>query len=129
MAAGYSVKKNNLVVIWLDSEDTPGNLEQPHWPDGTAWASKKEAEDWAKAWLAHNADETKPMPGNGPDAATIPTPTAEEAEAAREAAIAEITAAEAKAAADAEAAKIDQDALDAAERAKTDAVVAEPAAE
>lgn len=90
MPAGYSVKKDNLVVIWLDSEDTPGNLEQPSWPDGTKWASKKEAEEWAKAWLAHNADETKPMPGNSPDVPTIPTPTIEEAEAARAKAIAEV---------------------------------------
>lgn len=88
MAAGYSVKKNNLVVIWLDSEDTPGNLEQPTWPDGTAWASKKEAEDWAKAWLAHSADETAPRAGNGPDEPTIPVPTVKEVEAAREVAIA-----------------------------------------
>lgn len=83
MAAGYSIKKNNLVVIWLDSEDTPGNLEQPTWPDGTAWASKKEAEDWAKAWLAHSADETAPRAGNGPDQPTIPVPTVKEIEAAR----------------------------------------------
>lgn len=124
MPAGYSIKKNNLVVIWLDSEDTPGNLEQPHWPDGTPWASKKEAEDWAKAWLAHNADETAAMPGNGPDAPTIPTPTVEEVEAAREAKIAEIAAIEAKLAADAEAAKIDLDAI-----AAEEALTAAPAAE
>ena len=104
MSAGYSIKKDNLVVIWLDSEDTPGNLEQPSWPDGTAWRSKKEAEDWAKAWLAHNADETKPMPGNGPDLALIPTPTVEEVEAAREAKIAEIKAVDDAAAADVAAA-------------------------
>ena len=93
MSAGYSIKKDNLVVIWLDSEETPGNLEQPHWPDGTKWSSKKEAEDWAKAWLAHNADETKPMPGNGPSEPTIATPTAEEAEKAREEKVAAIEAA------------------------------------
>lgn len=92
MPAGYSVKKDNLVVIWLDSEDTPGNLEQPTWPDGTKWASKKEAEDWAKAWLASYADETAPRPGNGPDLALIPHPTVEEVEAARAIEIARIQA-------------------------------------
>ena len=78
MSVGYSIKKGNLVVIWLDSEDTPGNLEQPHWPNGTEWASKKEAEDWAKAWVAYNADETADRPGDGPDQPLIPHPTNKE---------------------------------------------------
>jgi len=99
--AGYSIKKDNLVVIWLDSEDTPGNLEQPTWPDGTKWASKAEAEAWAKAWLAHREDETKPMPGNSPDQATIPTLSVEEVEKAREEKIAAIEAANAAAEAEA----------------------------
>lgn len=124
MSAGYSIKKDNLVVIWLDSEDTPGNLEQPHWPDGTPWDSKKEAESWAKAWLAHREDETLPMPGNGPDQPTIPTPTAEEAEAARAEKIAAIEAENAKALADAEESKIDLDAIKAEE-----ALTAAPASE
>jgi len=92
--AGYSIKKDNLVVIWLDSEETPGNIEQPTWPDGTKWASKAEAEAWAKAWLAHREDETKPMPGNGPDQATIATLSVEEVEAAREEKVAAIEAAD-----------------------------------
>jgi len=99
--AGYSIKKDNLVVIWLDSEETPGNIEQPTWPDGTKWASKAEAEAWAKAWLAHREDETKPMPGNGPDQATIPTLSAEEVEKIRAEKVAELEAAALTAAAEA----------------------------
>lgn len=102
--AGYSIKKDNLVVIWLDSEETPGNIEQPSWPDGTKWASKAEAEAWAKAWLAHRDDETKPMPGNGPDQPTIPTLSAEEVEKIRAEKVVEIEAAAATAAAEALAA-------------------------
>lgn len=91
MTAGYSVKNDGRVVIWLDAEDTPGNLVQPTWPDGTEWADKDEAEDWAKAWLAYNEDpDNAPQPGNGPDLPLIPSRTVEEVEEARAAKVAEI---------------------------------------
>lgn len=93
MTAGYSVKNDGRVVIWLDAEDTPGNLVQTTWPDGTEWASKDEAEAWAQAWLAHNADpENAPAPGNGPDQPTIPVRTVEEVEEARAVKVAEVEA-------------------------------------
>ena len=88
----------------LFRSETPGNIEQPNWPDGTKWASKAEAEAWAKAWLAHRDDETKPMPGNGPDQPTIPTLSAEEVEKIRAEKVVEIEAAAATAAAEALAA-------------------------
>ena len=125
--AGYSIKKDNLVVIWLDSEETPGNLEQPTWPDGTKWASKAEAEAWAKAWLAHRDDETKPMPGNGPDQATIPTLSAEEVEKIREEKIAEIEANLAEQVAIREAAEKAAEELAEAEKAARDAEVTKAA--
>lgn len=61
--ATYEIGKNTSVVI-----DFGGStLEQATWPDGTKWASKAEAEAWAKLYIAHLDDETAPRPGNGPD--------------------------------------------------------------
>ena len=49
----YEITSNNEVLIF-----EPGNatgvplIKQPHWPDGTPWASKLQAEVWAKTFVA-----------------------------------------------------------------------------
>lgn len=103
MPYGYKVENDNTVVIWAD-EDAPGRIVQPTWPDGTPWASKSEAEDWAEAYIAAVQDEAAPRPGNSPDKKTIEVAelelSAEEKaaiEAAAAAADAELAAAEAAA--------------------------------
>lgn len=40
---------------------------QAAWPDGTPFASKTEAEDWAKVFIGYLEDEEAPQPGNSPD--------------------------------------------------------------
>lgn len=40
---------------------------QSAWPDGTPFASKTEAEDWAKVFIGYLEDESAPQPGNSPD--------------------------------------------------------------
>lgn len=99
MAFGYEIEKGNVVVIWADEKDTPGNVVQEAWPDGTKWKDKAEAEAWAKAFIKAAQDDKAPRPGNGPDAKTLKAadlePTAEEiaaGEASRAALVAEAEA-------------------------------------
>lgn len=57
----YEIDENNAVRIWSLRKPLPGNapsLFQPSWPDQTPWASKEEAENWAKAFIECREDET-----------------------------------------------------------------------
>lgn len=86
--ATYSIGKNNVVTI-----DFGGTgLEQATWPDGTKWASKAEAEAWAKQYLAALEDPTAPRPGNSPEAPTLKVEELELTPEALEAAAAEMEA-------------------------------------
>jgi hypothetical protein len=73
----YTTDNNNAISIFMDGSEVPF-MFQPDWPDGTPWASKKEAEDWAKAKIAELTIESAPMAGDTPSQPTKPKPTAEE---------------------------------------------------
>lgn len=54
MSYRYEIDKKNAISMWDDSNPNPGGepfLFQPEWPNGTPWASKAEAETWAKAFI------------------------------------------------------------------------------
>jgi hypothetical protein len=69
----YEIDKNNAVWIFLNDSKV-ASVFQPDWADGTPWANKTEAENWAKAWILSMTDETAPLPGNSPNEPTVPRP-------------------------------------------------------
>lgn len=75
----YTANKNE-VLIWIGMTEEP-NIVQPHWPDGTPWASDEDAKAWAEAYIesAENP-ESEFLPGNSPDQPLIPRPLPESLE-------------------------------------------------
>ena len=61
----YVIDADNCVTITLDA-DSNSYLVQPNYPDGTPFATKADAENWAKAWIAHFQNPAKPDAPNGP---------------------------------------------------------------
>lgn len=45
----YEIDESTYAISMFESDNEIPFLFQPFWPDQTPWASKKEAEDWAKA--------------------------------------------------------------------------------
>ena len=71
----FTINEDNSIYGWvsLDSKEAGDApiLFQPDWPDGTPWASKKEAEFWATIWVESlNPDSTR-APGDSPSAPII----------------------------------------------------------
>lgn len=52
----YEIDQNNAIHMWHDGEDVPF-LFQPDYPDGTPWANREDAENWAKAKVLELEDE------------------------------------------------------------------------
>ena len=48
--AHYEIDSANTVRIWFDENPEP-SIAQPHHPDGSEWANRKAAEDWANATI------------------------------------------------------------------------------
>lgn len=67
----YEIDKKNAVWIFVQGNDV-ASVFQPDWPDGTPWASKAQAEAWAKAWILSMTDPTAPFAGNTPSRPTEP---------------------------------------------------------
>jgi len=61
----YEVNANNEVFIWIGETEEP-NLFQPQWPDGTPWADKAEAENWAQQFFATINDPEAPEAPSSP---------------------------------------------------------------
>ncbi len=59
----YEVASNNEVTI---TSEAGTKLVQPTWPDGTPWASKTQATNWAKAYIAFATGESELAPGDNP---------------------------------------------------------------
>jgi len=51
----YEIDEKNAIRIWQGGVDIPF-LFQPNYPDGTPWADKADAENWAKAKIAEHTD-------------------------------------------------------------------------
>lgn len=70
----YTIDDENAARAFMDDSDVPF-LYQPHWPDGTPWASKEEAEGWILAKIEEltNPDHTV-VPGNNPSEPVLPRP-------------------------------------------------------
>lgn len=76
----YEITENLEVRAWATDamEDAPPVLFQPHWPDGTAWANRSEAETWVQQWILSNEDPTADLAGDSPDAPIRPRPSVED---------------------------------------------------
>jgi hypothetical protein len=67
----FEIDKKNAIRIWDDSNpnenDAPFFL-QPTWPNGTEWASKGEAEEWALTFLESLENpESEFLAGDSPE--------------------------------------------------------------
>ena len=83
MSNRYEIEDGTHAIrVYYDGADVAG-LYQPHWPNGEPWSSAKEAEEWAKLFLASMEDPEAPYPPGGPGEAPTPKPTPEEVEAMR----------------------------------------------
>lgn len=68
----YKIAAGNVVEITREGASKPF-IKQPHWPNGTEWATKAEAEAWAQAFIANAADPYgAPRPGASPEEPTLP---------------------------------------------------------
>lgn len=83
MSYRYEVDKDKAVRIWDDANPNEFNapfILQPNWPDSTAWASKSEAESWAKAFIAALENpESEFIAGDTPSEPLKPRPVEETA--------------------------------------------------
>lgn len=81
MAIKYTIGTKNVITFDING----AQVVQPAFPDGTKWASKAQAEEWAKIFVAHLEDPTAPKPGNGPDKMALEESELEISEEEREA--------------------------------------------
>lgn len=67
----------HAIRVWYPDADAP-SLFQPDWPDGTPWASREEAQEWADLYVASLEDDDAPYAPNTPGEPGAPKPTPEE---------------------------------------------------
>lgn len=78
MQIKYKIEdKTHAVYIYYDGDDV-ASLYQPHWPNGDAWSSAEEAEEWALLHIASIEDENAPYAPSGLNEPGIAKPTPEE---------------------------------------------------
>lgn len=78
MSNRYTVDQANFTVeVFNDTQEQP-YLRQPNWPNGTAWASAAEAEEWAQLFIASIEDEAAPFAPTAPGEPGQPKPTPEQ---------------------------------------------------
>lgn len=63
MANTFSIDSDLTITFDIGG----AKVVQATWPDGTKFASKTEAEQWADVFVGWIADESAPQPGNSPD--------------------------------------------------------------
>lgn len=72
----FEIDENNAIRVW-DLEN-PNEINapffyQPDWPNGTPWASRKEAEDWVLLFIETMENPNHEFePGDGPEAPKKP---------------------------------------------------------
>lgn len=72
MALRYELNEHGAALIFIDDLPKP-SINQPTWPDGTAWADG-EAEAWAEQYILSIEDETADLPGDSPSQPTKSRP-------------------------------------------------------
>jgi hypothetical protein len=72
----------NTIRIFDGTSEVPFIL-QPHWPDGTPWATKQEAENWATATIASNNPDEPMDAGFSPSQPLVAKKTPQELAAMR----------------------------------------------
>lgn len=70
----FTVNDANTVEVFVEGQEAP-MLRQPHYPNGDAFDTKVEAEEWAQAFVASLESEDAPFPPNGKGLPAEPKPT------------------------------------------------------
>lgn len=73
----YTVNNENAVEVFVEGQEPP-MLRQPHYPNGDAFDTKAEAEEWAQLFIASVEDENAPHAPAGKGLAGEPKPTKSE---------------------------------------------------
>lgn len=73
----YTVNDENTVEVFVEGQEPP-MLRQPHYPNGDAFDTKAEAEEWAGLFIASMTDENAPYAPAGKGLAGEPKPTKEQ---------------------------------------------------
>lgn len=72
----FEIDENNAVKIFVEGQEAPV-IFQPEWPDGTPWANKDEAKNWAELYVKSFEDpELDLLPGLSPEEPTRTVPAA-----------------------------------------------------
>ena len=73
----YTVNDANTVEVFVEGHEPP-MLRQPHYPNGDAFDTKAEAEEWAQLFIASMTDEDAPFAPVGKGLDGEPKPTKEQ---------------------------------------------------
>lgn len=62
----YTIDETSfLVSIFIENNPTP-IINQPYWPNGTAWGSRADAENWSQLCILSIIDPEAPYAPAGP---------------------------------------------------------------
>jgi hypothetical protein len=80
----YEIDTNKAIRVW-DTQNPNENdapfFFQPDWPNGSAWANKAEAEDWANVFIESLVNpDSDFVAGDSPENHPAPRPVEEEEE-------------------------------------------------
>ena len=73
----FTVDDANTVEVFVEGQEPP-MLRQPHYPNGDAFDTKAEAEEWAQLFITAIEDEDAPYAPAGKGLAGEPKPTKEQ---------------------------------------------------
>lgn len=73
----FTVNDANTIEVFVEGQEPP-MLRQPHYPNGDAFDTKSEAEEWAELFIASMVDEDAPFAPIGKGLAGEPKPTKEQ---------------------------------------------------
>jgi hypothetical protein len=68
----YAVDNDSFVVNIYSSDNPVPIIFQPNWPNGTAWGSYVDAENWAQLCILSITDTDAPYAPSGPGLAGEP---------------------------------------------------------
>lgn len=60
----YTVNDANIIEVFIEAQGSP-ILRQPHYPNGDAFETKAEAEEWAELFIASMVDDNAPFAPSG----------------------------------------------------------------
>mgnify|MGYP007006642568 CR=1 FL=1 len=73
----FTINDENTIEVFVEGQQEP-MLRQPHYPNGEAFDTKVEAEEWVELFIASMVDEDAPFAPTGKGLAGEPKPTSEQ---------------------------------------------------